>query len=146
MKTKKLFYVFIFLLFLAPVLLAEDQKKEISVDEALKYYCQTWINPAYYENPNMTGIKIFHKDGTFETYSNETIDYPSWSGTFEIQEAWIDKDGNVWINLDLNVMEYLKPTLVKISNDGNTLEQMYSYTYPTEIDPNNKKYFIMYKK
>ncbi len=57
MKTKKLFYVVILLLFLSPVLLAEDHKK-ISVDEALKYYCQTWINPAYYENPNMTGLKI----------------------------------------------------------------------------------------
>jgi len=34
----------------------------------------------------------------------------------------------------------------KISDNGNTLEQMYSFTYPTEIDPNDKKYFIMYKK
>jgi hypothetical protein len=146
MKTKKLFYVFILLLFLAPVLLAEDQKKEISVDEALKYYCHTWINPAYYENPNGTGIKKMNKDGTWEWYSNETIDYPSWSGTFKIVKSWIDKEGNVYINLDLYAMGYNHPSLAKISDDGNTLEQMYSYTYPTEIDPEHKKYFRMYKK
>lgn len=140
------FSAIVLLLFLVPVGLAEDQKKEISVDEALEYYCQTWINPAYYESPNMTGIKKFYKDGTWESFSNHTIDYPSWSGTFEIQKSWIDKDGNVWINLDLHVMEYMKPTLVKISDDGKILEQMYSFTYPTEMNPHDKKYFIMYKK
>lgn len=146
MKTKKLVYVFILSFFLALVVLAEDHKKEISVDEALNYYCQTWINQTYYEDPNMSGIKKMKKDGTFEWYSNENINYPSWSGTFEIEKSWIDKDGNILINLDLHVMGYMKPTLAKISDDGNTLEQMYSFTYPTEIDPNNKIYFIMYKK
>jgi hypothetical protein len=63
MKTFSIsFSAIVLLLFLTQVVLAEDQKKEISVDEALKYYCQTWINPAYYEDPNMTGIKIFNKD------------------------------------------------------------------------------------
>ena len=145
MKTKKLVYVFIVLLFLAPVVLAEDQKK-ISVDEAVNYYCHTWINSDYYEKPDMTGIKKFNKDGTWSWYRNETIGYSSWSGTFEIKKAWIDKDGNVWINLDLHVMGYMKPTTAKISDDGNTLEQMYSYTYPTEIDPDHKSYFIMHRK
>ena len=143
---KELTIALILILILAPVVLAEDQKKEISVDEALKYYCQTWINPAYYESPNYTGIKKLNKDGTFEWCSNKTIDYPSWSGTFKIEKSWIDKDGNVWINLNLHFMGYDHLYLAKISDEGNKLEQMYSYTYPTEIDPDNKSYFIMYKK
>ena len=143
---KELTIALILILIFTPVVLAEDQKKGISVDEALKYYCQTWINTAYFENPNMSGIKKMKKDGTFEWYSNETIDYPSWSGTFKIEKSWINKDGNVWINLDLHVMGYMKPTLAIISDDGNILEQMYSYTYPNEINPDDKKYFIMYKK
>jgi hypothetical protein len=134
---------------LTQVVLAENQKKEISVDEALKYYCQIWINPAYYENPNMSGLKRMNRDRTFEWYSNEANenkDSPSWSGTFEFEKSWVDKDGNVWINLDLYVMGYVKYTLAKISDDGNTLEQMYSFSYPTEMDPNHKKYFIMFKQ
>ena len=56
MKRKKLAFLSVLMLFLAPVVLAEDQKKEISVDEAMQYYCITWINPAYYERSEWTGI------------------------------------------------------------------------------------------
>jgi len=111
------------LLFLTHFVLAEDQKKEISVDEALKYYCQTWINPDYYDyqRSKNTGIKKFYKNGTFEWYRNETVGYPSWSGTFKIENSWIDKDGNVWINSNLNAMGYDHHWLVKITEDGNKL-------------------------
>jgi len=88
MKIGISFSVIVLLLFLAPFILAEDQKKEISVDETLNYYCHTWINPDYYESPNDTGIKKFYKDGTFESFSNEINEdkeFPSWYGKFIIE-------------------------------------------------------------
>ena len=135
------------MLFVAPIVLAGDQKKEIPVEEAMKYYCITWINPAYNESSYYTGIKIMNKDGTFEWYHNETSESPKWEGTFEIEKSWIDKDGNVWINMIYYIMPFTKYTVAKVSNDGNTLEQVYSYdAYPTEVVPDDKTYFIMYKK
>ena len=42
---------------------------------------------------------------------------------------------------------YTKYTVAKISNDGNTLEQVYLLgEYPTDINPDALSYFIMYKK
>ena len=75
------------LLFVTHIVLAEDQKNEISVDEAVNYYCHTWINHTYFEDPNISGIKRMNKDGTFEWYSNEANEakeFPSWSGKFII--------------------------------------------------------------
>jgi hypothetical protein len=141
MKTKKFVYIIILIFFLTSVVLAEDQKKGISVDEALNYYCHTWINPDYYESPNKTGIKKFNKDGTFKSFSNEineNKEFPSWYGKFIIEKSWIDKDGSVWINVKFNFMGYDHLYTAKISDNGNTLEQLYSYTYPTEIDPNHR--------
>ena len=147
MRAKKLVYVIILLLFVAPFVLAEDQKKEISVDEAMKYYCVTWINPAYYEMSEKTGIKIMTKDGIIKWYRNETSKKPYWNGTFEIEKSWIDKDGNVWLNMIYYFGNVKKYTVAKISDDGNTLEQLYSYlAYPTEVVPDDKTYFIMHKK
>ena len=147
MKRKKLVFLGILMLFVAPIVLAEDQKKEVSVDEAMKYFCTTWINPAYYESDWYTGIKIMNKDGTFDWYSNETSESPMYGGTYKIEKSWIDKDGNVWLNVIFDEGLWKKYTLAKISDDGNTLEQLYSYSaYPTEIDPDAGSYFIMYKK
>jgi len=77
MKRKKLVFLGILMLFVAPLVLAEDQEKEISVDEAMKYFCITWINPDYYENDWYAGKKIWNKDGTFEFYQNETSEDPN---------------------------------------------------------------------
>jgi hypothetical protein len=62
MKIKKLVFLGLLTLFAAPIVLGGDQKKEIRVEEAMKYYCQTWINPAYYENESFPGIRIMKKD------------------------------------------------------------------------------------
>ena len=50
MKRKNVFFVGILMLFVAPNMFAGDQKKEISSDEAMKYYCVTWINNSYNES------------------------------------------------------------------------------------------------
>ncbi len=148
MKRKKLVFLGILMLFVAPLVLAEDQKKEISVDEAMKYFCTTWINPAYYESEFFTGIKIMNKDGKWEFYSNETSKSPMYIGTYTIEKSWIDKGGNVWLHVIFDEGDAFpkKYALVKISDDGNTLELVYDYkAYPT-VDPETWPYFIMYKK
>ena len=44
-------------------------------------------------------------------------------------------------------IRFTKYTVAKISDDGNTLEQVYSTdTYPTEVNPDVPSYFIGYKK
>ena len=85
MKRKKLVFVGLVMLFVAPIVLAEDQKKEISVNEAMKCFCANWINPAYYENEFYSGIKIMDKDGTWEFYDNETSKSPMYCGKYIIE-------------------------------------------------------------
>jgi len=148
MKRKKLVFVGILMLFVAPIVLAEDQEKEISVNEAMKYYCQTWINPAYNESTGYTAIKKMNKDGTFETYDKETSESPMWEGRFEIEKSWVDKDGNIWLKMIFYDWAAKKYTLAKISEDGNVLEQIWAYkAYPTAVKPDEAhRYFIMKKK
>jgi hypothetical protein len=148
MKRKKLVFAGILLLFVAPIIVAEDQKKEISANEAMKYYCKTWRNPAYDESSRSTGIKIMNKDGTFHWLSNENSPKNTgWLGKFKIEKGWIDKDGNVWLHMIYDVAGYTKYTVAKISDDGNTLEQVYLLgEYPTDVNPDALSYFIMYKK
>jgi len=148
MKRKKLVFVGLVMLFVAPIVLAEDQKKEISVNEAMKCFCANWINPAYYKSEFFTGIKIMNKNGTWEWYDNETSESPTWEGRYEIEKSWVDKDGNVWLHVIFDEGDAFpkKYALVKISDDGNTLELVYDYkSYPT-VDPETWPYFIMYKK
>jgi hypothetical protein len=146
MKRRKLVFLGILMLFVAPIVLAEGQQKEISVDEAMKYFCTTWINPTYYDNDFYTGIKIMKKDGTFEWYNNETSKSPTNRGTYKIEKSWIDKDGNAWLNVILDEGLWKKYLLAKISDDGNTLECAFEFkAYPT-VDPETWPYFIMHKK
>jgi hypothetical protein len=151
MKREKYIVAGILILFMASIVLAGDIKKEISADEAMKYYCITWINPDYNDKPNFTAKKTMNKDGTIEWYLNETSEAPSpyhSDATFKIEKSWIDKDGNVWLNMIYDWFIHIKYTVAKISDNGNTLEQDYSFdSYPTEIDPRvSSSYFIMYKK
>ena len=148
MKGKILISIGIVLLFVAPIVLAEDQEKEISVNEAMKFYCKTWINPAYNESTGYTAIKKMNKDGTFETYDKETSESPMWEGRFEIEKSWVDKDGNIWLKMIFYDWGTKKYTLAKISEDGNVLEQIWSYkAYPTAVKPDEAhRYFIMKKK
>jgi len=148
MKKRILAFVGISMLFLTPIVLAEAQEKEISIDEAMKYYCTTWINPAYNESTHYTAVKKMNKDGSWEWYDKETSGSPKWEGRFEIEKSWIDREGNVWLKMMYYVWEYKKYTLAKISENGKVLEQIYSYNaYPTEVKPDEAhKYFIMRKK
>jgi len=135
MKATKLIFLGISFLFVAPIVLADDKEKEISVNEAMEYYCQTWINPAYNESTGYTAKKIMNKDGSFKTYDKETSETPMWEGTFEIEKSWVDKGGNIWLKVIFYDLK-TKYHLAKISEDGNVLEQIWSYNvYPTEVKP-----------
>lgn len=141
-----LVFLGILILFVAPIILAENQKKEVSLDEVMKYFCKTWINPAYYEDPWKTGIQTFNKDGTWEMYKNETSKSPMYFGIYKIEKSWIDKDSNVWLHVIWDERILKKYVLIKISEDGNTLEFAYDYrAYPT-VDPETWPDAIMRKK
>lgn len=144
---KELTIALILMLILAPIILAQDQKKQISEDEAMNYYCTTWVNPAYFGSNSYTGIKIMKRDGTWEWYSSERTPWPTWLGSFRIEKSWKDKDGNLWLNITYREAKWSKYVVAKISDAGNTLEQVYSMSdYPTAVDPKDATYFIMKKK
>ena len=150
MKRKKYAVVCILMLFVASAVLAGDLKKEISVDEAMKYYCTTWINPDYNDKPKHAAKIINNRDGTIKWYFNETSESPTPSSsgtTFKIEKSWIDKDGNMWLHMIYDWVIHIKYTVAKISDNGNTLEWDYSFSsYPTELNPLSGGYFIWYKE
>ena len=144
---KELTIILILMLILAPIILAQDQKEQISKDEAIKYYCTTWENPAYSGSNYYTAIKIMKRDGTWAWYSSERTPWPTWSGSFVIEKSWKDKDANLWINMIYREGKWTKYVVAKISDAGNTLEQVYSMSaYPTDVDSEDGTYFIMKKK
>jgi hypothetical protein len=145
MKRQILVLLGTLMLCVAPIVLAENQKKEVSIDEATKCFCKTWINPAYYESDVISG-KIMIKDGTFGWYKNEASQSPTFSGAYKIEKSWIDKDGNVWLNVVVDEVLWKKYLLVKISDNGNTFEYAFDFNaYPTVV-PENWPYYFLYKK
>ena len=147
MKRKMAFLVGLLLFFAASNILAGDQKKELSPEQAKKSYCVTWINNAYNESAEFTAKKIMNVDGTFRWYNNETSESPKWQGTFDIEKSWIDDKGNVWLYMIYDYVIVKKFTVAKISDNGNLLEQVYSFdAYPTEVNSDDTTYFFMYKK
>ena len=143
MKTKKLVYVIILLLFLAPILLAEDYKKEIPVEDAMKAFCGTW-----FADGSGTKKDIWNPNGTFEWYYFETDTEPAYTGTFKIEKAWLDNEGNIWFTVWRSFMGN-SWTLTKISNAGTVLElcrYVVAENAPTKIDDNRCDYFRYIRK
>jgi len=98
MRRKKCVVAGILMLFVASTVSAGDLKKEISTDEAMKYYCITWVNPDYNDKPKFPAKITNNRDGTIKWYLNETSESPAPSSldtSFKIEKSWIDKDGNV---------------------------------------------------
>jgi hypothetical protein len=145
MKTKSLVFVTILILFVAPVLLADDYKKEIPVEEAMKAYCATW----FVETGLIQHKLVNNNDGTWGLYY-KNAETPNYSGTFKIEKAWKDGEGNTW----LIVWKFRTGNswhLNKISEDGNVWEKVIRYirdNLPAEIDPSDGSYarFILKKK
>lgn len=133
MKIKKLVSVGILLLFVAPILLAADYKKEIPLADAMKLFCGTWIT----EGSGGIRKTVWNLDGTYKGYyGNDTLRY---SGTFKIEKAWKDREGIIWC-IVWRSWRGNSWTLTKISEDGNVQESVLRFNrdnLPTEIDPDD---------
>jgi hypothetical protein len=145
MKTKSLVFVTILILFVAPILLADDYKKEFPVEEAMKTYCATW----FVETGLIQHKLVNNNDGTWGLYYKDA-EKPNYSGTFIIKKSWKDSEGNTWLIVWLSYPE--GPwSLNKISEDGNVSERIHRSirdNLPAEIDPKDGSYakFILKKK
>jgi hypothetical protein len=142
MKAKIVVSVGILMLFVAPIILAEDYKKEISVEEAMKAFCGTWFLEGGPEDR-----LIYNYDGTYGWYYPK-IETPTYSGTFKIEKAWKDSEGNIWQIFTLASRSNIW-ILCKISNNGTVRESVTLYNLdrlPTKIGPNDNKYAKSIKK
>ncbi len=152
MKTITLIFVAILILGV-PTVFAEDERKDIPIEEAMNAYCGTWVNKDYSEKARYSVVVIINPDGTFVSYGMEDYDpnFPQWKGTFTITEAWTDSEGDVWIKVMVKIVLPKFPYdwyhLSKISNSGRTYEYVgHSEDYLTEIDQNHPKYRIYYRR
>ncbi len=137
MNTKTWILVSLIVLFVAPILFAEDYKEEISVDDAKKAYCATW----FVETGHILHKLVYQKDGTYGYYY-ENAEKPNYSGTFKIEKAWKDSKNNTWLIVWLSYPG--GPwSLNRISEDGHVRERVIRSklnNLPPEIDPNDGSY------
>jgi hypothetical protein len=119
MKTKKSVYVCICLLFVSPILLAEDYKNEIPVADAMKAFCGSWRQEVGGECPK----KIWNQNGAYEWYCYGNENDPFFTGTFKIEKAWKDSEGNIWC-IVWRSFQGGSWALTQISNDGNVQERV----------------------
>ena len=147
MKRKKLVFFGLLTLFAAPIVFAEDYKKEIPVEDAMNAFCGTWImdNACH-------GVKkqIWNHNETYEWYYQETSTQPDYKGTFKIEKAWLDREGNIWF-INWRSFRGNSWTLCRISNAGTVAEHMRSFSanrIPDKIDPDDARfdYFKLHRK
>ena len=147
MKANKCVYVCICLLVVAPILFAEDYKKEIPVEEAMKAFCVTWINVS--DPKNYCQKDIYYNNGKYEWYWIITDTEPGFTGTFKIEKAWKDGEGNTWFTV---WRTYKGGTwaLNKVSNSGTVLELNRYFkpdNPPSKIDSDDPSYpYFRYTK
>jgi hypothetical protein len=97
-------------------------KKAISENDIMNAFCYTWTNPG------TTGRDkdIYYRDGTFEWYYSIDSDVPSYRGTFTIEEARSDREGNIWVIVHRKGYEgyalIVEKALYRISKLGTVLE------------------------
>jgi len=137
MNPNKCVYVCICLLVVAPILFAEDYKKEIPVEDAMKIFCCTWINDS--GSKTQTQKDIYYNNGKYEWYWSITDTEPGSTGTFKVENAWKDGEGNIWFTV---WRSYKGGTwaLSKVSNSGTVLEYVRyasNENPPSKIDPDD---------
>ena len=96
---------------------AEDERKEISMENAMKTLCGTWTNPG----GAGADKDIYYSDGTFELYHSVESLAPFAKEKYKILDAWTDNDGNSWIFSE-RTFWYSKYALYKISDAGTVKE------------------------
>ena len=121
--------------------------KEADIDEVLQIMSGTWINPEYDERP-MEAKCVFHQDGTTDNYNKTTDESPRSHNEYTIEEAWYDKEGNIWYKATyVRIGEYGSGyELGKLSNGATVWEAVWSRVkYPEELDP-MRNYSISYRQ
>jgi hypothetical protein len=138
MKTKKLAYVGFLMFFASHILFAGDYKKEITVEDAMKAFCGTWIT----DSGAKCQKSIWYQNGTYEWYCFGITNKPKFKGTFKIEKAWMDREANIWC-IVWRSFRGNSWTLTKINADRNVQEYMRTQIrdeLPTEIDPDDPRY------
>jgi len=126
-----------------------EQKKEITVDEVLKLFCHTWINPDY--SRDMGRKIVVHPDGTMSLYGLVELssDTPHRKERYTIDEAWTDKDGNIWFKTTSKMPDGTTHQLNKINKSGTVWEYHWAFIdsdLPDGINPDAPKYRIRHRK
>ena len=136
MKTRTLITVSA-LIMVAFVLIGGDLAKKIKTDKAMEAICHTWTRP------RGIGTKkdVYKHDGTYEWYSEVDSPEPRYTGKFEIEKAWSDREGNIWI---YTWSDYAggSNTLFKISNSGTVIE-LIRYNEDTSPHMEGKEFAYM---
>ena len=147
MKTRTLLITTV-LLSVVTVIITGGAKREIHVDEVIKALSHTWVNTDYY--PEMMPQKlVVSLDGLIKYYreADTPLDTPALSSKYTINEAWTDREGNIWFKATSVSMEGTSYSLDRISNSGTVWESVYSYgELPDDIDVNSPKYRIFYRQ
>jgi hypothetical protein len=127
------------------------RKIAISDEDLTKAYTGTWINKEYDASSFIVAKIIYFPDGTWKRYKGVEDKYPFDKGENTITEKWIDSNGDIWFECtwESNIFGG-GHQLTKISNSGNTLEEL-SILYGRRVekwDPNdlNYNYKIYYRQ
>ena len=138
MKIKIGIFVCILMLFVAPTILAEDQKKAISVEKAMEALCGTW----FFEIGASLEKVVYDHDGTWGAYYSK-MEKPTYTGTFSLEKAWKDSEDNIWLTYLVRLSNQHSWYLCKISNNGAVWERARLSNRdhpPTEIGPKDQRY------
>jgi hypothetical protein len=129
------------------ILTSGGTKKEISVDEAIKAFSYTWVNPDY--SRDMGRKIVVHPDGIISIYGlvELSLDTPHREERYTIDEAWTDRDGNIWFKTTHTQQEGITYQINRISESGTVWEYHWSFSdLPDEINPDAPKYRIRYRQ
>jgi hypothetical protein len=120
---------------------ATGKKAHTKEDEEL---CGKWVNPEYETNYSHPVIYIYTADGKWIAYNKQADTKPWRQGLYTIIDKWTDSEGNIWYKLKFkNTMTggsgYY---ILKVSNHGNTLEQVWEHTENIEFSTEHRQYRI----
>ena len=144
MKIKIGVFVCILMLFVTPILFAEDNRNEIPVEEAMEAFCGTW----FFEIGSSMERIVYNPDGTAAEYLPK-METPYKSGNFKIEKAWKDSEGNIWLTYSTQFYGQQGLYFCKISNNGTVWERARLSdrdSRPTEIGPNDRWYLKAIRK
>jgi hypothetical protein len=148
MKTRTLLITTV-LLSVVTVIITGGAKREIHVDEVIKALSHTWVHPDY-PTITMAFQKLVVKpDGFINPYDNvdASLDKPVLPMRYTINEAWIDRERNIWFKATINTMTGKIYSLNKLSNTGTEWEYIWSYgDLPDQVDADELKYRIYYRQ